>query len=224
MAWTHVPLTRRIGAALTVASGVVAASVSGASADNIESPDYEVLLKDGPYEVRRYAPYIVAETSVTADSARDASSRAFMTLAGYIFGANTASDKIAMTAPVTSSASQKIAMTSPVTTQGGAQGEYTVQFSMPSKWTMETLPEPLNDAVSLRPVESYVVAVLRYQGERPQAERDKVAAQLTAWISDKGWSSTGAPISAGYDGPSVPSDKRRYEVQIPIEDQSEFSG
>ncbi|MEN0087344.1 MAG: heme-binding protein [Pseudomonadota bacterium] len=224
MPWTNVPLTRRIGASLTVAAGVVAASVSGATADTIESPAYTLVLQDGPYEVRRYQPYIVAETSVNAEDGRTASSKAFMTLAGYIFGANTASDKIAMTSPVTSAASQKIDMTSPVTSQGDGRGDYTVRFSMPSKWTMDTLPTPLNDAVKLREVEGYVVAVLRYVGERPQAERDKVAAELTKWVKDQGWSAEAGPIWAGYDGPSVASEKRRYEVQLPIADRPEFDG
>ncbi|MEM1365544.1 MAG: heme-binding protein [Pseudomonadota bacterium] len=222
MAWNNVTLTRRIGAALTVAGGVMAASISGANANDIESPGYEVLMKDGPYEVRRYTPYIVAETTVSAENARSASSKAFMTLAGYIFGANTNSDKIAMTSPVTSAASQKIDMTAPVTSQGNASGGYTVQFSMPSKWTMDTLPTPLNDAVKLREVEGYVVAVLGYVGERPQMERDKVANQLTEWVIDQGWRAEADPIWAGYDGPSVPSDKRRYEVQLPIADRPDF--
>ncbi|MEO1398929.1 MAG: heme-binding protein [Pseudomonadota bacterium] len=115
-------------------------------------------------------------------------------------------------------------MTSPVTAQGGATGDYTVQFSMPSKWSMESLPTPLNDAVQLREVQGYVVAVLAYQGERPQAERDKVAQSLADWVSQSGWSMEASPIWAGYDGPSVPSQSRRYEVQLPIKDSPDFNG
>ncbi|MEO0498619.1 MAG: heme-binding protein [Pseudomonadota bacterium] len=226
MPWNNVPLAKRISATLTVAGSLVAASVAGAGA--IESPDYEVLLKDGPYEVRRYQPYIVAETTVSAENSRAASSKAFMTLAGYIFGANAAQDKISMTSPVTSAAtpspSQKIDMTSPVTSQGGENGNFTVQFSMPSKWTMETLPTPLNDAVQLREVEGYVAAVVGYIGERSQTERDKVANKLAEWAIDKGWRAEAGPIWAGYDGPSVASEKRRYELQLPVADRPEFGG
>ena len=220
MTWKNVSVTRRIGAAFTVAGSLIAATIGGTSAaENIESPDYEVLRADGDYEVRRYAPYIVAETTVEAEDQRAAANKAFMTLAGYIFGANTTSDKIAMTAPVTSSSSQTIDMTSPVTAQPAEQGEYKVRFSMPSKWTLETLPEPLNEAVTLRQVDSYVVAVTGYSGEQSADERDEVANRLSEWVIDQGWRAEAGPIWAGYDGPDVPEDERRYEVMLPIADR-----
>ena len=71
----------------------------------IEEPKFEVLLTDGAFEIRKYAPYIVAETMVEGDMDQ-ASSKGFRLIADYIFGNNQAvssasSEKIAMTAPVT---------------------------------------------------------------------------------------------------------------------------
>merc|ERR1711924_350016 len=73
----------------------------------------------------------------------------------------TQAEKIAMTAPVVTrpssgdSKGQKIAMTAPVvTTKSDDQsdgGGYWMQFIMPSKWTLETLPTPTDPNVKLKP-------------------------------------------------------------------------
>jgi hypothetical protein len=66
----------------------------------IEEPRFEVLEQDGAFELREYAPYLVAETRVEADF-ESAGNVAFQRLFRYISGNNTAQQKIAMTAPVT---------------------------------------------------------------------------------------------------------------------------
>jgi hypothetical protein len=81
----------------------------------IEEPDYEVTRQIGGVELRRYAPYVVAEVVVDA-AAAEAGQRAFPILAGYIFGKNKGEKKYAMTAPVTQTAEPvKMDMTAPVT-------------------------------------------------------------------------------------------------------------
>ena len=64
-------------------------------------------------EIRNYGPRIAAETTVFGDEDK-ALSDGFRRLAGYIFGGNHGSAKIAMTAPVARQSGQKIAMTAPV--------------------------------------------------------------------------------------------------------------
>ena len=81
----------------------------------IEEPDYEVIRKLDNVELRRYAPYVVAEVVLNA-TAEEAGSQAFPILAGYIFGKNKGERKFAMTAPVTQTAAPvKMEMTAPVT-------------------------------------------------------------------------------------------------------------
>jgi hypothetical protein len=76
-----------IGAALLLA---------GANAVAIEEPKYEVVKTYPGFELRRYAPYLVAETEVTGDF-DEVGSQAFRILAGYIFGNNRAQEKMEMT-------------------------------------------------------------------------------------------------------------------------------
>lgn len=66
-----------------------------------------------------------------------------------------------MTAPVAESASEPVAMTVPVMEQGSGDTRR-VTFSMPSKYTLDTLPKPNNSAVKLREVPAHRVAVTRF--------------------------------------------------------------
>ncbi len=82
----------------------------------IEKPAYKVLAEYPDFEVRDYAPYVVAETEVEGDLT-SAGGEAFSRLAGFIFGKNRSAKKLAMTAPVAQVASPgtRLAMTAPVT-------------------------------------------------------------------------------------------------------------
>lgn len=77
------------------------------------------------------------------------------------------SEKIAMTTPVNDikkSSSEKIAMTAPVGDIKSDDETHIVQFTMPDKYTLETLPIPNDDRVKLRKVEPKKKAVLLYRG------------------------------------------------------------
>ena len=107
----------------------------------LEKPSYTTIEKDGRFEIRRYDPYLTADVSVSAADYRKAASEGFSPLANYIFGGNTTRQKIAMTAPVAAQPqSEKIAMTAPVSVTG--KGTYTVSFTIPNKYTLDTLPIP----------------------------------------------------------------------------------
>ena len=182
----------------------------------LEKPSYEVLESDGRMELRAYEPYIVAETFVEADFER-AGNQGFRRLADYIFGNNRSRQKMQMTAPVAQTTSEKIAMTAPVSMH--REGEsYRITFMMPSEYTLETLPEPVDPQVRLREVPAALVAAIRYSGtwseQRYEAHRD----ELESWIENRGWTATGEPVFARYDPPFKPWFLRRNEILIPLEE------
>ena len=84
---------------LTKSFLAVALMIVGAPSMAIEEPEFEIIRTTEHYEIRQYAPYIVAEVDVAGDNG-DAGSRAFRILANYIFGNNQGGTKMAMTAPV----------------------------------------------------------------------------------------------------------------------------
>ena len=157
---------------------------------------------------------------------REASSRGFRPLAGYIFGGNRDSGEIAMTAPVTTQATTrattqttgtKIAMTAPVTTAGEGDGTYTVRFTMPSKWTMETLPLPNDDRVRLAQVEAEMRVVYRFVGARSSERMAEGERTVLAFAEARGLTPASPAIIAGYDGPRVPIERRRWEIMMVVE-------
>jgi hypothetical protein len=183
----------------------------------VAEPEYETILKDGDFTVRRYAPMIVATVSATG-SRRSAINEGFRALADYIFGNNEPRSKIAMTAPVVQEpAGETIAMTAPVVQAPAAGDSWTVSFVMPAGYTMATLPKPKNPAIRLTEVPARTVAVVTFSGlpnEGPLARR---AADLAAWIARQGMRPLGPPRFAFYDPPWTLPFLRRNEVMLDVE-------
>jgi hypothetical protein len=128
---------------------------------NIEEPSYVLLEKKDGYEIRQYDSYIIAETEVDGEY-REAMGQGFRVIADYIFGNNTSKTSISMTVPVLEGVSEKIEMTAPVINTMSIDKKRKVSFVLPSKYTLETLPQPNNSTVNLREVESKKVAVRRF--------------------------------------------------------------
>ncbi len=182
----------------------------------IEEPRYEVLrIIDERVELRRYAPYVVAEVVLDAD-ARDAGGQAFPILAGYIFGKNKGERTMAMTAPVTQQAApMKMAMTAPVTQQAAGRGTR-VQFVLPSSVTMATAPEPLDPRVRLREEPATTWAVIRYAGTWSPSRFDEHLAALRTALAGAGVATAGEPLWARYNGPMTPWFMRRNEIWLAV--------
>lgn len=182
----------------------------------IEKASYEIIDKEGKFEVRQYQPQIVAETIVEADF-DEAGNIAFRRLFNYISGENQSRKSIAMTAPVNQkSNSEKISMTAPVNQQA-SEGKYTVSFLMPSKYTMETLPEPLDSSVILRQIPARKIAAVRYSGSWSRKRYETNKDLLLEFINRKGLRITGEDIFARYDPPFQLWFLKRNEVLFPVE-------
>jgi hypothetical protein len=185
---------------------------------SVESPAYEVIRRDGPFELRRYETYLRAVVHVTASSYGEATNAGFNPLADYIFGNNRAADRIAMTAPVSAAreSGEKIAMTAPVTA-ARTDDAYAVSFTMPSGYSMENLPLPNNPRVIVESVEPHVVAAVKFSGYMSDKSSAKAQEQLEDWMRAQGLTSAGEPVSAQYDAPWKPGFARHNEIMIPVQ-------
>lgn len=184
----------------------------------IEEPSYTLLEKRDGYEIREYTGYIVAEVEVDGNM-KTALNSGFRQLAGYIFGGNTSQASIKMTVPVmdTAKTPESIAMTAPVMDTVSSTGKHIVAFTLPSKYTLESLPKPDNANIRFRKVEASRRAVIRYNW---YATESRVAAKkklLTELLTRDGIMMHGDIISAQYNPPLSFPLLRRNEVMMEIE-------
>jgi hypothetical protein len=180
----------------------------------IEEAPYEVVKVEGDFEVRYYAPHILAETFVEG-SFEDAGSSAFKRLFRYISGDNRSQTKIAMTAPVSQQPGEKIDMTAPVGQQKSGD-QWAVSFMMPASYDMGNLPVPDSSLVTLRQVPARHLAAISYSGFWSEKNYQKNKLKLDLWIQEEGLVVNGEPIWARYNAPFVPWFMRRNEILVPV--------
>lgn len=197
---------------------VLAAVLAGCPAMATERPTYSVVQHFDDVEVRDYAGFIVAETTVSG-SREEAGNEAFRRLGGYIFGNNRSQAKVAMTAPVMqapeASTGERIAMTGPVT-QAGSDAGWVVQFMMPSQYTIDTLPEPTDPQVTLRQLPARRFVVLRYSGTWSEANFTDHLKTLRAAADREHLPVIGEPVWARYDPPFKPWFLRTNEILLAL--------
>ncbi len=197
--------------------------VGAISVANIETPPYEVVHKEKDYEVRTYAPQIVAEVTMDGEY-RDAMSGGFRTLADFIFGNNKnrsagkAPQEIAMTAPVLErkTTSAKIAMTAPVLERMDRGETRVIAFVMPRQYTMDTIPTPNNPKVQLRQVPPKTYAVLRFSGWVGASKAEQKKMEFAKILDRDQLQTIGPPILAQYNPPWTPPFMRRNEILVEL--------
>ena len=118
----------------------------------VETVKYEILRNIDRVEIRRYPRIVLARVG-------NCETDSFGLLFRFISGDNKAKEKVKMTAPVVSQdASQEIKMTSPVLSEFSNEGY--MAFVMPSEFSIEAIPEPLDSRVKIEELPAKVVAVL----------------------------------------------------------------
>ncbi len=190
----------------------------------IEEPQYSVVEADGDFEIRRYQPYIVAEVTVDG-SMRETGNSAFRILAGYIFGNNRSNTEMNMTAPVESrEGGERMNMTAPVETVPDGDGSYVYSFVMESRYTLDTLPVPVDPRIRIREVPARTMAVHSFSGRWTDGNYERNEAALFTSLRDRDLVTVGEPVFARYNGPFTPSFMRRNEIMIEIMSQVADSG
>ena len=170
---------------------------AGNNAMALEEPEFEVIAEFDEFEVRHYEPYLVAEVDVASGNS------AFRMLAGYIFGDNSDSTKMEMTAPVESRPAER----------GDLE---TYSFVMEKKFTLDTLPEPNDKNIRVLERPARIVAARRFSGRWTEANFRRHLAALRTALADNNIEAAGPAEQARYNSPFTLPFLRRNEVIVPI--------
>eukprot|EP01038_Epipyxis_sp_PR26KG_P011309 gene11309-15170_t len=201
----------------------------------LETPSYKVVDHRKTWEVRSYDSFAVCSTFMNPNSPGPGS---FNALAGYIFGKNSAQEKMAMTTPVLTAIGNEINGNEANNING-----VKMSFVMPSKYWMKSdnssalekvsPPKPVINEVFIEPNSddflrgSESVAVVWFGGFATKTEVDKRTNQLlrlvgldTQWEVKKelingNWIES-KPFLMQYNDPFQPPWKRRNEVAVPV--------
>jgi SOUL heme-binding protein len=179
----------------------------------IEEPKYEVIQTDGAFEMRKYAPILIAETMVDGDM-DEASNKGFRLIADYIFGNNQVVD---------SNANTKIAMTAPVTVEPQSTDtnmqlakKWRIHFVMPSQYTLANIPKPKNDAITLKEIPSKYFLVYSYSWLNTLTRVQNKTDEALEWANRKGLKVIGVPKLSRYDPPWTLPMFKRNEIMLEV--------
>ena len=183
-----------------VLAAVLMAALTGTHAMAVEEPAFKTVIQEGAFEIRDYPPLVVAEVTVSGDQ-KEAATKGFRLLAGYIFGGNKSRQSIAMTAPVT---------------QIQNANAWVVRFTMPKGYSLDTLPQPNDPQVKLRALPASRFAVLQFSGLAGTDDVSAKTAELQNRITKYKLRPTGPASLAQYNPPWTLWFMRRNEVMIEV--------
>ncbi len=150
-----------------------------------QQPYKELGKKDG-IEFRYYPEAVFASVTNNDSTYRGSSNQNFRVLAGYIFGGNQSSDKIAMTAPVHMQMQN---------------GKSTMSFVMPEGYNLNNLPKPSSGVIELHTSDEEYVAVIRFGGWASDAKIEAKKKELNEQLSKLGIQHNNNFRFLGYNAP-----------------------
>ena len=135
-------------AILAVVLLVVSQIWANSQVKGIEDYPYTVLKSYEDFEVRQYEEANFIYVTMDAKTYSEGSGQGFNVLAGYIFGGNESSQKIAMTSPVVMEMDEQM----------------TMKFLVPAQYKMEDLPKPDDVKVRFQREEEKTMAAITFDG------------------------------------------------------------
>jgi hypothetical protein len=171
------------------------------SNSNIEKQQYRVVKAEKGFELRYYPPATFATVKSSAKSYRELSGSGFRKIAGYIFGDNESSTKIAMTSPVHMDINEK---------------ESSMSFVMPSNYDVKSLPKPNDARVEIHQTPGEYAAAIEFGGFANDASIRKHAEELKQLLDEKGIKTIGNFRYLGYN-PPYQIIARKNEIVVAVE-------
>lgn len=170
---------------------------------NIETYPYEVNKKYDDFEIRSYEAALFTSVKLSTNTYKDASSKGFSILAGYIFGGNEKNEKIAMTSPVAMS----------------LEDSMTMMFMVPKNFKKETLPQPNQSQIKFKEEPAKTVAAISFGGWADDEEIEKYKQKLKSALDAEGITYANRFYFFGYN-PPFEVFNRKNEIVVELETET----
>jgi hypothetical protein len=155
------------------------------SQHNIEMYPYTISKTFERLEIRNYEASLFTSVNSNTNDFKNASSKGFKVLAGYIFGGNDKNEKIAMTSPVAMSLDDSM----------------TMMFLVPKKIKKDKLPTPNSKEIIFKELPKKTVAAISFGGWANNEKIDHYKQKLTTLLEKKGIVHTNKFYYLGYNAP-----------------------
>ena len=166
----------------------------------IEGYKYSVTKAYEGFEIRKYEASLFTSVKLDTDTYKQASSKGFSILGGYIFGKYEKKEQISMTSPVALSLEE----------------EMTIMFLVPKKFTKETLPKPENSEIQFIEVPEKKMAAITFGGWASDKKIEKYRLQLMAMLDNKAIKYSNKFSVLGYNSPFELL-SRKNEIVVELE-------
>ncbi len=190
-----------IAVALLLLIVVLLQSFTFMTTNKTEEQKYTVVHQYPDFQIRFYPAATIATINSKAKTYKELSGPGFRKLAGYIFGGNENSSKIAMTTPVHMDINE---------------ASSSMSFVMPSGYEESTLPKPNDPNVLIKKTEPEYVAALRFGGFASDKELRFYSEKLQALLKEKGITAKGHYRFLGYN-PPYQLIGRRNEIIVAVD-------
>jgi hypothetical protein len=170
---------------------------------NIETYPYVVNKKYNTFEIRNYEATLFTSVQLSGNKYKDASSKGFSLLAGYIFGGNKQNEKIAMTSPVAMS----------------LEDSMTMMFMVPKKFNKETLPEPNQSQIKFVEEPAKTMAAISFSGWANDEKIDAYKQKLKSALDTEKIEYTNRFYFLGYN-PPYEVFNRKNEIIVELENET----
>ncbi len=167
-----------------------------------ESPDYELIQKEDPFELRKYQSFYLVEYNNDVDPEIE---NGFNTLFSYISSNNNENRKISMTIPVI---------------EDVKNDKKKMAFVIPKEFG-QNIPKPNNRYLSVIEFEEGFYAVIVYSGRSNESLEQQNSKSLHQWIEKNHWAVQSNDKLAFYNAPFTPGIFRKNEIMIKVSIKSE---
>lgn len=162
-----------------------------------ETLNYDVLLKEEEYEIRRYNDFFIVEYENSSDpNIKDG----FGSLFKYISSDNKENKKISMTTPVIQEVNKEMKK---------------MAFVAPREFA-GNIPEPNNPNLKVKDFEQGLFAVIQYSGLSNNSTGMKMIKNLESWVNKKSYQRQSNYMFASYNAPFILPMFRRNEIWVRV--------